>query len=94
MSKLKERLACLRNKYGDYDPYTDGYEECLCEIENAAAADVAPVIHGVWEKSNLKGYVWCSVCHGLYVQEDDWIDGKKWKCCPCCSAILDGNDTT
>ncbi len=58
----------------------------------AEIVEYAPITHGVWEKSNIEGYVWCSVCHGLYVKEDDWIGGKKWKCCPCCTAILDEDD--
>lgn len=55
------------------------------------ATDVAPVKHGTWEKSNLNGFVRCSVCHDCYV-DDDWIDGKKWQYCPHCGTKLDGGD--
>lgn len=43
MDKIGERLAYLREK-NDYDhEFTDGYEECYCEVEEAPAADVAPI---------------------------------------------------
>ena len=51
MDKIGERLAYLREKNGNYDPYTDGYEECYCEVEEAPAADVVPVKHGTREKN-------------------------------------------
>ena len=91
MDKIGERLAYLREKNGDYDPYTDGYEECYCEAEEAPAADVASVVHGTWEESIFKGFVQCSVCHDCCV-DDDWVDGKKWGWCPRCGAKMDGGD--
>ena len=87
MDKIGERLAYLRKENGNYDPYTDGYEECYCEVEEACAADVAPVKHGTWEKSNLNGFVRCSACHDCYV-DDDWIDGMKWQYCPRCGTKM------
>lgn len=89
MSKLEERLMCLRNKYGDNDPYTDGYEECLCAIENAAAADVAPVKHGQWRLYGAdkrgRGGVWmCTGCKGLYPYKNRY--------CPNCGAKMDEDE--
>ena len=45
--------------------------------------------HGWWEKrTDVFGFVRCSVCHDCNVY-DDWADGKKWQYCPQCGAIMD-----
>ena len=68
---LNKRLKFLRDAYGDYDHYTDGFEEAVVRVEEAAAADVAPVKHGSWllqaNKENAN-YRWnvtaeCGNCH-------------------------------
>lgn len=43
---LNRRLEDLRAEYGDYDHYTDGYEEAVRAVEDFPAADVAPVVYG------------------------------------------------
>lgn len=58
------------------------------DIEDAPAADVAPVVHGMWD--NLDGYKTrrvCSVC-GWDVPEY----GKFYSYCPNCGAKMDGGD--
>lgn len=91
MDKIGERLAYLRKKNGNYDHYTDGYEECYCEAEEALAADVAPVRHGTWEITPTYGVLMCSACRDCYIDEN-FLDGKKWNFCPNCGAKMDGGD--
>lgn len=95
MDKIGERLAYLRDKNGDYDPYTDGYEECYCEVEEAPAADVAPVRHGQWESEGAK--IRCSACaHRVYLgSADENVHDEEKKAfgyCPHCGAKMDGGD--
>ena len=58
------------------------------DIEDAPAADVAPVVHGRW--NSMDGYKTrraCSVC-GWDVPEY----GKFYSYCPNCGAKMDGGD--
>lgn len=57
MDKIGERLAYLREKNGDYAPYTDGYEECYCEVEEAPAADVVPASKWIKCEDKLPPFV-------------------------------------
>lgn len=91
MDKIGERLAYLRKEYGYYDHYTDGYEECYCKVEDAPAADAAPIKHGVWEKTDSAHLLRCSACHDCYI-DDNWLDGKHWNFCPHCGADLRGEE--
>lgn len=76
---------------GDGDKKRRTWAKAICVLHDAPTANVAPVRHGTWEKSNLNGFVRCSVCHDCYV-DDDWIDGKKWQYCPHCGTKMDGGD--
>lgn len=40
-SRLNERLTYLREKNGDYDHYTDGYDEAVDTVEDFPTADNA-----------------------------------------------------
>ena len=45
---------------------------------------------GEWEqRTDIVGFVRCSVCKDCNVA-DDWLDGKKWKYCPQCGAKMKG----
>ena len=59
--------------------------------EDATAADVTPIKHGVWEKTGDAYLLRCSACHDCYIDED-WLDGKKWNFCPECGAKMNGGD--
>lgn len=41
---LNARLKQLRDDYGYYDHYTDGFEECVDRIDDLLAADVVEVV--------------------------------------------------
>lgn len=43
--ELNERLRDLRVEYGDYDAYTDGFENAVERVEQAPTADVVEVVY-------------------------------------------------
>lgn len=57
-------------------------------IKVMPAADVEPVVHGRWEKSENRGFVRCSVCKDAYIDEE-WLSSGKWGGCPNCRAKMD-----
>lgn len=65
----------------------------IAYIENLPAADVVPVKHGTWEKTNMDGFLRCSACHDCYIEEI-WLDGERerWNFCPHCGTKMDGGD--
>ena len=63
-------------------------------IEAVPAADVAPVVHGRWEKSEDNycslNLVKCSVCHEEWCFEiDDDVKDLNYNYCPNCGARMD-----
>ena len=44
---------------------------------------------GVWEKSEYKGFVRCSYCKDVYINEE-WLTDGKWNGCPNCLADMRG----
>ena len=66
-------------------------------IKTLSAADVAPVRHGRWEKSEDNYYslnlVKCSVCHEEWCFEiDDDVKDLNYNYCPNCGARMDGDE--
>ena len=67
----------------------------LCDtFGDIPAADVAPVRHGRWEKSEDNYYslnlVKCSVCHEEWCFEiDDDVKDLNYNYCPNCGAKMD-----
>lgn len=62
----------------------------LREVSDAPAADVAPVVHGRWVKhTKMHGFVYCSACKDIYLDEE-WLKDGKWGYCPNCGARMDG----
>lgn len=86
--ELNERLAFLRERNGNYDQYTDGFDEAVDRVENFPAADVAPVVHTRW--AHLGGDEWCCpVCGFVITTEGSWDKPTK-KYCEDCGAKMDG----
>lgn len=86
--ELNERLAFLRERNGNYDQYTDGFDEAVDRVENFPAADVAPVVHTHW--AHLGGDEWCCpVCGFVITTEGSWDKPTK-KYCEDCGAKMDG----
>ena len=92
---LNTRLTSLRERNGNYDQYTDGFDEAVDRVENFPAADVAPVVHGKWIEVpwvyyGAKQYI-CNQC-----KDDEYWKKRelhfKEKYCPNCGAKMDGGD--
>lgn len=89
---LNTRLTSLRERNGNYDQYTDGFDEAVDRVENfPAAADVAPVAHARWgtgrfnlETGNYEEQ--CTRCRNFSKEY-----GKPY--CPNCGAKMDGGDS-
>ena len=62
-----------------------------CPVYKAPTVDAVEVVHGRWEpRTDIIGFVRCSVCHDCNIY-GDWADGKKWNYCPNCGAKMDGD---
>ena len=77
-----QKTAC-RFKEG----YDCGLEAAIEDIEKAPAADVAPVVHGLWIKDK-SGVVYCSECG----EEHEWLDFRATYC-DACGAKMDGRES-
>lgn len=92
---LNQRLSALRKVNGNYDAYTDGFDECVDLVENfPSVADVAPVVHGRWDDSGKYTFpdgstaVRCTEC-GCAIPIDQFVL-NNWNFCPVCGAKMDG----
>ena len=78
-----EAIRALQINSSDYY----GARRALCEIP---AADVAPVVHGRWEK---RGSAWyCTRCGIGYRITYGNIPASRHKYCPRCGVRMDGKD--
>lgn len=81
--------ADVMEDYGDgTSDWGFGRENIRETLISIPAADVEPVVHGRWEKSEYRGFVRCSVCKDAYIDED-WLSSGKWGGCPNCRAKMD-----
>lgn len=62
----------------------------LREVSDVPAADVAPVVHGLW--NNMDGYKTRKVCSECGWDVPEY--GKFYSYCPNCGAKMDGGDNT
>lgn len=67
----------------------DDFKKAIKKMPKGITADVAPVRHGRWVKSNYHGFLCCSECKDVYIDKT-WLGGGKWNYCPNCGAIMDG----
>jgi hypothetical protein len=97
LKRMEERLNNLRKENGNYDAYTDGFEEGCVAVEDAETVDVAPVVRGHWKDSyEIKSFrytniptVQCSECECYFC---DIINNHNfmYHYCPNCGARMDG----
>ena len=60
------------------------------EVKIPFSKDVAEVVHGRWEKAEYHGFLRCSECKDVYI-DDTWVADGKWNYCPNCGAKKDGD---
>ena len=90
---LVRQIICNMTEFiGAPDEVQKHDEQCnyaIDMIEDAQAADVAPVVHGRWEPGNPI----CPVCGGNKFKDldaDIWCDWQP-DFCPNCGAKMDGS---
>ena len=106
LALLEERRDFLFKENGDYDHYSNGFDEAVDKVENfPVAADVVKVKHGRWivdeaDSGEVGGYpayieFHCPVCNEPYSLESgqyDWFYGDDipFKFCHECGCKMDG----
>ena len=90
MDKIEEKLACLREVDRNYYSYTNGYEDCYCEVKETPAADVAPVVHSYWEHKITNDGENIGICHNCKYPVSWFWEQAKY--CLNCGAKMDGGD--
>lgn len=67
----------------------------VCDRYKATGGHVSSCEHhkeerrGKWEKSDFPGYLRCSCCKDVYINEQ-WLEDGKWNGCPNCLADMRG----
>ena len=73
---LNKRLAYLFKENGEFDHYTNGYDEAVDTVENFPSADVTPVVHGWWESID-------STCFRRTLAGVISVPCKRFRCSRC-----------
>jgi hypothetical protein len=74
LTHLNERLNYLREENGNYDHYTDGYEEAVDKVEDFLPADVVEVVRCKDCKYLKYGYqCYCPLGMNLTNNEDAYV---------------------
>lgn len=72
--------------------YTEGWNDCMMRVKSmvskAPAADVAPVVHGRWERRRNSWY--CTNCGKGYKITYGVLAASAYSYCPNCGAKMDG----
>lgn len=93
MADYIDREALLTHQYNASHSNLPQLAEMVVgveDIEDAPAADVAPVVHGRWIEDH--DYLKCYEC-GVAVKRDfAFFDIGSWNYCPNCGAKMDGGD--
>ena len=90
---IDECKECMNIEWNKsvYTTWAEAEEDFMQRLLDAPTVDAVEVVHGRWEpRTDVVGFVRCSVCHDCNVY-DDWADGKKWNYCPNCGAKMDGD---
>ena len=70
--------------------YDEALVDALYALNEAPTVDAVPVVHGRWKKHDATGYVGCSNCWDVFVDEE-WLTEGRWNYCPNCGAKMDGD---
>lgn len=73
---MAERYEFLREKNGNYDHYTDGFEDAMLYVEDAPAVDAVPVVYcrecKHWRVGLDRTNTWCSLLNGMETVGPDY----------------------
>jgi rubrerythrin len=95
--KLAKALKIWQNtlieNYGENDEYVRCLDAVLLGVDNAPAADVAPVVRSRWREREDRYYGWnvweCMNCHEEFILEEGTPVDNEYKFCPNCGAMME-----
>ncbi len=94
IKRIKEVYCVGCNSYNGVRCRACGTGDAIDMIEDAPAADVAPVVHGRWIRPHWKNNNYCcdcSECGGEAMHRDyQWNKNGVYPICPNCGAKMDG----
>lgn len=94
IKRIKEVYCVGCNSYNGVRCRACGTGDAIDIIEDAPAADVAPVRHGRWIRPHWKNNNYCcdcSECGGEAMHRDyQWNKNGVYPICPNCGAKMDG----
>lgn len=92
IKRIEEAYCADCNSYNGVRCRACGTGDAIDMIEDAPAADVAPVVHGRWEPHDRvfgDNFLVCSKCQ--FVSEDK-ATRRYYHYCPNCGAKMDGGN--
>lgn len=91
IKRIEEAYCADCNSYNGVRCRACGTGDAIDMIEDAPAADVAPVVHGRWAHDRVFGdnFLVCSKCQ--FVSEDK-ATRRYYHYCPNCGAKMDGGN--
>ena len=77
IGQVRLYVASLRCGKTIISKILESYQKCVFEeIDNAPTVDAVEVVHGRWERTEHHGFLRCSKCKDVYI-DDSWVaDGK------------------
>ena len=97
IKRIKEVYCVGCNSYHGVRCRACGTGDAIDIIEDAPAADVAPVVHGRWDDSGRYTFpggstaVRCTNCGCALTVSEYHLN--NWNYCPVCGAKMDGGDS-
>lgn len=90
---IKREAAIKAVEKADYTAISSDADDCKADylreiIESVPAADVAPVVHGRWERRRNVWY--CTNCGKGYKITYGAVAANMHNCCPHCGVVMDG----
>ena len=92
IKRIEEVYCADCNSYNGVRCRACGTGDAIDMIEDAPAADVAPVVHGRWMKRRNGGTL-CSRCGHYTRYKGQVLDMSEAIACPWCGAKMDGEST-
>lgn len=86
IKRIKEVYCAGCNSYNGVRCSACGTGDAIDMIEDAPAADVAPVVHGRWTYDKKAQRQYCSVCKGFFYGAIN----SPMSYCPNCGTKMDG----